>query len=404
MIETIHASINEFIKQLDMAPSWEELTGHILLLVLLLLFSILIGTICRKMMAPLILKMVKRTETLWDDYFFNDSMVRAICHIVPGLVFYILVPYCLPYNHELLSQIVLQGSKIYITVTFLSLILVFLNNTKTFTREEEKFKDKHLYGILEFLKIMVYFIGSIVIIAFLLGENPLSMVAGIGAAATVLMLIFKDSILGLVAGIQLSVNHMVKPGDWITIKKLDIDGVVVEVSLTTVKVRNFDNTISTVPPYSLISDSFQNWAPMLTSSGRRVKRALFIDMNSIGFCQAELLEQLHQEKLITEEEYNQAKMVKTVNLTLFRSYAERYMRSLAHVNTNDLVFSRQLAPTPNGLPLEFWYFSKITAFTQYESLAAASIEHFIAILPTFGLKLFQSPTGQDLQRLKNQLS
>ena len=400
MIDNFKQLIFEFLTTSDINPKFIETIGHMLLLLSALTVSYFVGYICRKFVAPLVLNLVKNTKNIWDDYFLNKPVVKALCHIVPGIVFYLFLPFCLPERQVLIHVIITQAVKIYIAITFVSLATAFLNNIEYFTINDEKFKDKQLYGIIEFLKIVAYFIGGIVIISFLIGQNPLSMIAGIGAAATVLMLVFKDSILGLVAGIQLSVNKMLKPGDWITIKKMNINGVVEHVSLTTVKIRNFDNTISTVPPYFLISDSFQNWSPMKNSSGRRVKRAIFIDTNSIGYCDEILLKQLRSQSFINEDE-NQAALGK-VNLTLFRAYVEKYLRTLPHVNTDDLVFARQLDPTPNGLPLEIYYYSKVTLFTEYESLAAETIENIIAALPNFGLRLFQSPTGNDLRFLKSE--
>lgn len=375
-----------------------ESVSHLVLLGMALLTAGLTGYLCRKLVAPVIDKLVKNTKFVWDDYFFNQPVIKSLCHIVPGLVFYLLLPLCLPEDRDILYFIVVQGTKIYIAITFVSLVIAFLNNIENFTISEEKLKEKQLYGIIEFLKIIAYFIGGIIIISYLLGQSPLSMIAGIGAAATVLMLVFKDSILGLVAGIQLSTNKMLKPGDWITIKKLDIDGVVEQVSLTTVKVRNFDNTIATVPPYFLISDTFKNWTPMKNSSGRRVKRAFYIDINSIHYCNKELKEKLSKNKVFKEEDLH--KIENKVNLTLFRKFIEQKLNSLDYINKDAIILIRQLEPTPNGLPLELYYFSKVTDFKEYEMLTAECIEQIIASINLFDLKLFQNPTGNDIHCLR----
>ena len=400
MIDNLKIYIEKQFNEIGVDAVYVEFTKHFVLLFFALLISWFIGYLCKKLISPLVLKVVKNTKYVWDDYFFNEPVVKSFCHIIPGLAFYILLPFCLPSEKELIFVIISQATKIYVAITFISLVTSFLSNIETFTGSEEKLKEKQLYGIIEFLKIVVYFIGAIVIIAFLIGQNPLSMVAGIGAAATVLMLVFKDSILGLVAGIQLSTNKMLKPGDWITIKKLDIDGVVEQVSLTTVKIRNFDNTISTVPPYFLISDSFQNWAPMANSSGRRIKRALLIDMNSIKYVDKKILESL-VEKGIVDDNSDQA-INNKINLTLFREYVQRYLSNLQYVNKNQFVLVRQLDPSPMGLPIEVYYYSSVTDFVKYENLAAQTIEHIIAILPLFGLRVFQNPTGYDIKTYKSQ--
>lgn len=394
MIEQLKKNIFDYLSYTDLNPEYIDTAGHTLFLLIALAVSWFIGYICHKILSPLVLKLVKNTKFIWDDYFLNKPVIKAFCHIIPGLTFYILLPFCLPEEKELIFIVITQATKIYIAATFISLITAFLNNIETFTISDEKLKDKQLYGTIEFLKIVAYFIGGIIIISYLVGKNPLNMIAGIGAAATVLMLVFKDSILGLVAGIQLSTNKMLKPGDWITIKNLNIDGIVVQVSLTTVKVRNFDNTIATVPPYYLISNSFQNWAPMKTSDGRRVKRAINIDVNSIHFANKDLIASLQKKKYIrksTTEEKNEI-----VNLTLFREYVENYLKELSYVNKKATILVRQLEPTTNGLPLELYYFSCETSFVEYEQLAAETIEHIIASLPDFELRAFQSPTGYDI--------
>ena len=393
MIDNLKEYILKHLDNIGVSSTSSDIIGHLILLLFALLISWFIGYICKKMVSPMLLKLVKNTKFIWDDYFLNTPVVKAFCHIIPGIIFYALLPICLPEEQKFIYIIITQATKIYIAITFISLITAFLNNIETFTISEEKLKEKQLYGIIEFLKIVVYFIGGIIIIAFLVGKNPISMVAGIGAAATVLMLVFKDSILGLVAGIQLSTNKMLKPGDWITIKKLNIDGVVEQVSLTTVKIRNFDNTISTVPPYFLISDSFQNWAPMSKSTGRQVKRTLFIDMNSIKYVDNETIKSLKEKGLVAENK----DIHEAVNLTLFREYTENYLRRQTYVNNATTILVRQLNSTPNGLPIELYYYSAITDFIPFENLAAQTIEHLIATTSKFGLRLFQSPTGYDIK-------
>ena len=298
MIDHFKQIICTYLSYTDINPNYIENLGHIIMLLIALVISWFVGYLCRTFVSPLVLKLVSNTKIIWDDYFFNKPVVKAFCHIIPGLTFYVLLPFCLPEERELVYTVITQATKIYIAVTFISLITAFLNNIEAFTISDEKLKDKQLYGIIEFLKIVAYFIGAIIIISYLIGKSPISMIAGIGAAATVLMLVFKDSILGLVAGIQLSTNKMLKPGDWITIRDLNIDGVVIQVSLTTIKIRNFNNTVATVPPYYLISNSFQNWAPMKNSSGRRVKRAINIDINSIHFASKELIESLQRKNIL----------------------------------------------------------------------------------------------------------
>lgn len=209
------------------------------------------------------------------------------------------------------------------------------------------------------------------------------------------MLIFKDSILGLVAGVQLSANDMLRPGDWITMPKYGADGDVLEVSLTTVKVRNFDKTITTIPPYALVSDSFQNWRGMRETGGRRIKRSLYIDMTSVHFCTEEEKKHFVEKGWLTPEEATQAQP--PVNLRVFRDYLQNYLKQHPKVHKELMIMVRQMQPTPEGLPLEVYCFSDTTEWIKYESLQGEIFDHFIAMLPEFGLRVFQRPSGKDFQ-------
>lgn len=378
----------------------------VVMLLLPALLSWLAGTLCHRLLVPVINKWVNHTDNKWDDYFLNPPVLRAACMVVPGVLFAMLLPYVhvlrdgkdLPSFYSLITVL----TNVYITGTVIHLVNTFLSNIITYTTQQGEGRNLHVVGIVQFLKILVYGLGTIVIIALLFGKNPVSLIAGLGAAATVLMLVFKDSILGLVAGIQLSVNKMLKPGDWVTIKNHGIDGIVEHVSLTTVKIRNFDNTISTLPPYTLISDSFQNWDGMFRSGARRVKRSLFIDVRSITFCTDEDIARLESRGLIPAREAGETDE-KVVNLTLFREYAERYLKARPHISHAHFLLARHLEPTPTGLPLELWFFFTDTRFVVFEHMAAEAMEYLMAVLPEFGLRHFQRPSGQDLQPLGERL-
>lgn len=368
-----------------------------IMLVLFALISWLVGYIANRCVTPIILHVVSKTETILDDYFFNRTVLRALWHVVPGILFLTLLPYATTAQTTTSTISFVGGlTRIYITITFILLVTSFLTNISDYTTQQERFRNHHLSGIIQFLKLMVYFLGSIVIVAILLGRDPLGLVAGLGAAATVLMLVFKDTILGLVAGIQLSANRMLKTGDWVTIDKLGINGIVKQVTLTTVKIQNFDNTISTVPPYTLVSESFQNWEGMKERCARRVKRAVYVDICSIRPLSTKEMQPLQQRGLATSDD------APSINLTLFRHYSERYLSSHPRVLHNEnwqWVMARQLDPTPHGLPLEFWFYLDETDFAKYEDIAASCMEHLIATAPEFGLRLFQQPTGNDFKAL-----
>ncbi len=389
-------SLLAFFTDLSLSQSAAAGCAVALMLAGVALVAALAGLAGNRFITPVIIRLVEKTHTAVDDYFLNRPVLKSLWHIVPGFIFYLLFPYCLSPDPEASVYRFVEGAaRIYITVAFILFFKSFLTNVSTYTSEQERFRNHHLVGIVQFLKLIVYSLGGIVIIAILFGKDPLNLIAGLGAAATILMLVFRDSILGLVAGIQLSVNKMLKPGDWVTLKKLDINGIVEEVTLTTVKVRNFDNTISTVPPYTLVSDSFQNWEGMKAKGARRVKRALLIDIHAIRFCSPEERKQLHAKQLVSDEDFKNQKAI--TNLTLFRHYAERYLTAQPDIlNEKDgaWLMARQLDPTPHGLPVELWFYFSETQFVRYEQLAAECMEHLIAMLPAFGLKHFQYPTDQ----------
>ncbi len=391
-----------------------------LLLVLVAFFAWLTGYLGHRFITPAILHVVSKTQATFDDYFFSRPVMRALWRVLPGILFYKLLPFCyLPETPAETAGVFDTAVKIYIVITFILLASAFLTNIGTFAAEHHRYKDRHLGGIIQFLKIMVYFVGGIVIVALLMGRDPFRLVAGLGAAATVLMLVFKDTILGLVAGIQLSANNMLKNGDWVTIEKLGINGVVEQVQLTTVKIRNFDNTISTVPPYTLVSESFQNWDGMVQRKARRVKRPLYIDVSTVRAVSAEESLSLKAAGLyvpgphympeiqcVPHQEGHPHSGQKTplpVNLTLFRHYAEHYLRSqpdVLHGRPGQWVMARQLPVTPQGLPVELWFYLSETEFSRYEDLASQYFEHLIAVAPAFGLRLYQYPGGADLNGLK----
>jgi miniconductance mechanosensitive channel len=247
------------------------------------------------------------------------------------------------------------------------------------------------------MKLIVICVGTIIIISTLIDKDPVKILTGLGASAAILTLVFKDTIMGLVAGVQLTANDMLRPGDWITMPKYGADGSVLEVTLTTVKVQNWDKTISTIPPYALVNDSFQNWRGMRESGARRVKRSINIDMHTVRFCTPEELETFRKEEWMQGFE---ATGKEEVNLYVFRHYLEHYLRTHPKVNQNLTLMIRQLQPTAEGMPIELYFFSDGTEWIPYERLQAEVFDHLLATVHQFGLKVFQSPTGLDLRYLK----
>ncbi len=349
----------------------------------------------KRILVRTIKRITQRTTSRWDDHLFDDKVLNSICHLIPPIAAYVLTPLAfgdLPDWTDGLRRACL----IYFVVVILQFISAFISALYRISCEKANVEQHPLKGIYQMLKLICIILGIIIIISLLVDKSPVVILAGMGAVAAALTFVFQDTILGFVAGVQLSANNMLKPGDWIAAPKYGADGVVIDVTLNTVKVRNWDMTITTVPPYALIKDSFQNWRGMFDSGGRRVKRSINIDINSIHFCTPEQLTVFKNNGWLNGFD---SKSDKIVNLHVFRNYLERYLSTNSQINQDMLQIVRQLQPTPQGLPLELYFFTASTQWVQYEKIQATIFEHVYAILPEFGLKAFQSPTGIDLQQL-----
>lgn len=355
----------------------------------LLLLVYLNRMICRRMIIPLVRILTRKTISKWDDILLNEATLKSVCNTVVAVIMIALTP-LVASEGSAVYTFVIRIFWIYLTVVSVQLACTLFNALNLISSESERTKNHTLQGVFQMLKIIAICIGAIIVASIVIDKNPMKLLAGLGASAAVLMLVFKDSIMGLVAGVQLSANDMLRPGDWITMPKYDADGFVLDVTLTTVKVRNWDNTISTIPPYALVSDSFQNWRGMWDSGGRRIKRSLFIDMNSVAFCSEE-----KRKELIEKGYLAPGRGEKIVNLTAFREWLEEWLRNHPSVNKDMILLVRQLQPTPQGLPLELYFFYDGINWVPYEHLQAEVFEYVFAVLPEFGLRAFQAPAGND---------
>ena len=359
------------------------------ILCIMLLFHIS-SIICQKIVVPITNKLTRRTQVKWDDIIFNANTLKNICNLLVGVILIASLP-LLMHEESMLYGVAAKICSVYITLVCIRLGCEVLTSLYRISNQAKKTKNHTLQGVFQMLKIIIICVGAIIAIGIVIEKDPSNLLTGLGASAAVLMLVFKDSILGLVAGVQLSANDMLRPGDWITIEKYGADGMVQDVSLTTVKVQNWDKTITTIPPYALVSDSFQNWRGMFDSGGRRIKRSINLDMSTIVFFGEEQLEQLAQKGLYSGD----CKGKRVVNLTLFREWLKQHPK----VNKEMITMVRQLQPTTQGLPLELYFFFNGTAWVMYEHLQSEIFEYVLATLPEFGLKTFQSPSGSDLKNL-----
>ncbi len=379
----------QFLTELGISKENLGVTEKFILIVVLLFFAFMVDYLCRLFLVPIVKKLTRKTQVKWDDYIFNDKLLNNCCHLIPPVILTIFLPFVLNETSQLYS-VLTKLLEIYIVIVSVNLICSFISSLYTITREYEKMKSHPLKGVYQMIQIIAISIGVIIIIAILIEKSPITILTGLGASAAVLMLIFKDSIMGLVSGIQLSANKMLTPGDWISMPKYGADGVVTDVTLTTVKVQNWDNTITTIPPYALVSDSFQNWRGMQESGGRRVKRSVSIDMKTIRFCTDEEVAYFIDKGWIEKDKFRGEKLI---NLSVFRHFMENYLRNNPDVNNNMTIMVRQLQSSSEGLPLELYFFTSDKTWVNYEKIQSDVFDYFIAMLPQFGLKVFQRTSG-----------
>ena len=285
--------VNRTLLSAGVDEVWADKIDNLIVLLFIIGIALLANIICRKIILRVVAKLVKQTKATWDDIVFNHKVMVNVSRMVAPILIYIAIPIAFPEHADSdLLDFLRRLCLIYIIAVFLRFISALFTAVYQVYSEREQYRDKPLKGLLQTAQVILFFIGAIIIISILINQSPMVLLTGLGASAAILMLVFKDSIMGFVSGIQLSANNMLKVGDWITMPKYGADGTVIEVTLNTVKVRNFDNTITTIPPYLLISDSFQNWQGMQESGGRRVKRSINIDMTSVRFCTPEMLEKI----------------------------------------------------------------------------------------------------------------
>jgi miniconductance mechanosensitive channel len=358
-------------------------------------------------------KVVTRTKNTWDDLFIEHKVFSRFAFLIPLLLLLFLTPIFLP-NEALLSLSLIVFAKIALCFQVARSIDAILNVVKSLYQHTARDRYLPLNSTIQVIKLVIYLVASILAISFILDKSPIYLLSGLGALTAVLLLIFQDTIKGLVASIQISANKMLAPGDWIEIPNYGADGDVIEIGLNTVKVKNFDNTVTTVPTYALINGSFKNWRGMVNSGGRRIKRAIIIDINSIAFYQNMQVEKLQEINLL--KNYLQQKSAEIssslqaenlssdninsrqlTNIGTFRAYIEAYLNNHDKIHHQMTCMVRQLSATEAGLPLEIYCFSNDQNWQNYESIQADIFDHLFAIAPIFDLRIFQHPSGHDWQ-------
>lgn len=379
---------------------------------LVLILALLSYYVAKKILFSVIKKLVKSTNTKIDDILFSNRVLSRVSYFVPLFIINSFI-YLLP---EYTTALKLVVSSLGILI-FISVVTALLTSISNYFETTEKYKERPIKGYFQVVIIILYIFGSILIIGNLIGESPWTILTGLGALTAVLLLVFRDTILSFVASIQISSYDLVKVGDWIEVPKYSADGDVIDISLNVIKVQNWDKTITVIPTYKLIEDSFKNWRGMTISGGRRIKRAVYIDQSSVKFCDAEMLNRFSRFQLINQyiknkqteiSEHNRLNNIDEstfvngrhlTNLGTFRSYLIEYLRQNKNIRKDLSFMVRQLPPTPDGLPLEIYVFAGTTNWTDYENIQADIFDHILAVIPEFELRIFQNPNGSDFKNI-----
>lgn len=402
--ENIKMEIYERLMKWGLSNNAAEVLDGVIVIIYLLLLLLVINLIFRWGVIRTTNIVVAHTKVEWDNILFGDKVLKRLCGIVTPLVINILLPTAisaLNISSEWIVSVLHKGVEIYVVIAFALFMNTLFKAVFSIMVHRPAWQGKPLDGLLQIVQVIIAIVAGILIVAILIERSPAGLLTGLGASAAVISFIFKDTLLGLVAGVQLSANNMLKVGDWIEMPSRGIDGTVIEVSLTTIKVRSWDNTIQTIAPYTLISEPFSNWQAMRDTGGRRVKRSLNIDMTSVEFMDEEAISKLRTNdaiaKLISniKTETEEGEMI--TNLDLYMRVINRYIDLHPRVNHTMIAMVRQLQPTEWGLPVELYFFTADVNWVPYEHLQAEVMSRIIALAPHFGIRLYQAPSGQDFK-------
>lgn len=406
----------EYLIEQGVSDFWAKHLNLLIVLLIIGTLAYLIDRLLRRLIVKLFVVFSVKTKTTFDDFLVQSRFPRYIAHIIPLFLLKELFPIVFD-EFPFWFKIVTIAINVYGIILIVKIIRSILRSSKSYLRTKEQYADKPLESYLQVVLIFLWGIAGIFIVYEITGKEVLSLFS-LGAASAIILLIFKDTILGFVASIQVSVNDIVRIGDWITFSKFGADGTVTDINLATVRVQNWDNTFTTIPTYSLIADSFQNWRGMQESGGRRIRRSIYIKQNSIKFLTPELMENLKKIQLVSnyidhrqleiERHNKRVNADKNVlingrnqtNFGVFRKFLDSSLRQNTGINQEMMVMVRQLQPTPQGIPLEIYCFSKDKRWENYEAIMSDLFDHVIASVPYFELELFEEPSGKDFKFLK----
>ncbi len=407
--------LQEYLVSEGMTLQWAIFLNVVVNCIIAFIGVFILDVVFRKFIIEAFKAFSNKTKTTFDDYLVKSNFPKFVAHILPLVILWNIIPIIF-IESPFMTELLLIVAKVFSVILFIYIFRSILRSTRKFLEESERFKDKPMESYVQVMMIFAWGVGIFWIIQLLTGFSLVSLTT-LGAASAVLLLIFKDTILGFVASIQVSVNDIVRIGDWITFSKFGADGYVTEINLATVRVQNFDNTFTTIPTYSLIADSFQNWRGMQESDGRRIKRAIFIKQSSIRFLSEEDVERLKKIQLIKPylehrqkdvDKFNRKNEIdkellingrNQTNLGVFRYYADALLNENSAINKDLFLMVRHLAPTDKGIPIEIFCYSRDKSWVNYEHIQADIFDHLLAAVPYFDLEIFELPTGKDLQAL-----
>lgn len=399
-----------YLQKIGLSTNITKQLNALLLAIGLIIIVFAIDYITRKFLRQIFTVYASKSKTNFDDLMVTNKVPRSLSHIIPLIISIKLIPIIF-IHYSYLENIADRGLRLFGIVLTLWIVRSLLHTFRDYFKTLPNLKDKPIGSYIQVFMIFAWATGIILALALVTDTPIWQFFTALGATSAVLILVFKDTIMGFVASIQVAVNDMVRIGDWITFEKFGADGYVIEISLATVKVQNFDNTITTIPTYSLISDSFKNWRGMSNSGGRRIKRALIIKQNSIHFLEAEEVNQLKKIELISKylidrendiNSYNQDKNVNKellingrnlTNIGVFRKYLNEYINNHSAINKDMMIMVRQLAPTSQGIPIEIYAFSGDKKWENYEYIMADVFDHALASIAYFNLELFELPSN-----------
>ncbi len=416
LVDYLTSGFVSLLGENDLVEIWAPWVSRWLVTFLILVLAWLMNHLAKGFMLRFLRFCIKNSKTQWDDKLVQRNLFHRLSHLAPIIVISFFLPQ-IWVGHPTAVGLIDAFSQIYIMLVVLLVVQALLDAFHDVYRTFEWSKQVPIYSFIQAIKLIVYMVGGVFIVAKLMGKDPSVIFGSLGALTAVLMLVFKDSILGFAAGIHLTTNKMLSLGDWLEMPKYGADGDVIEIGLTTVKVQNFDKTITTIPTYTLISDAFKNWRGMSESPGRRIKRSILIDLHSIRFCDEALLESLasiqaisgyirekqkevqaFNQQLVTGGSDHPANGRRLTNIGTFRAYLVAFLRQHPLINQEMTLLVRQLEPTPRGLPLQIYVFSSDKRWVEYEGIVSDLFDHILSVMKEFDLRAYQEPSGLDFHQ------